>query len=244
MMRAAAIGLVLAACQSSSPGDTSSISASSSTTTTSTETSGADESSATADTTSPTEPTSTGDPGYVAHTCGAAGDQLLGYQFDAEPDCNVLLGGLHISDQPYTDLSSLSRIRVVHEMLSFFRNEQLETMHGLEALESIGGLLIHHHPVLVDLSALARISELPGEVTLASNLALEGLEGLENVKSAGSLRIERNDQLSSLAGLAGLERVDGDVLIRDNPKLSQKEAEAFVAGLEVGGTIEVSGNGS
>lgn len=229
MLLPAAIGLALA-CQHSSPGDSATDAESPST----------GETTAIART---AEPTGTTDSEESLRTCGAAGEQLLSYQFDAEPDCNVTLGGLHLSDLSFTDLTSISRLRAVHERLSFFRNESLTSMHGLEGLKSVGGLLIHHHPVLVDLGALARLTEIPGELYLASNDALAGLQGLENVQSVGSLTITSNAQLSSLAGLAGLKSVAGDVTIRDNPKLPQKEAEAFVAGLAVGGEVEVAGNG-
>jgi hypothetical protein len=57
------------------------------------------------------------------------------------------------------------------------------------------------------------------------------------------LDIRANDALSSLAGLAALTAVGGDVRIENNPALCQSEAETFAAGLTVGGTITVSGNG-
>lgn len=234
----AALGLASAACEPSSPDDTSQASDTSGTASSSGTT---DASGTTSGTTS--EPTSGGDPGYVPHACGAADDVLLPHQFDAEPDCNVVLGGLHLSDQSFTDLTAIGRLRLVHGTLSFFRNESLTSMHGLEALESIGDLLVQHHPVLVDLRALARLVEIPGEVYIAHNAALDGLQGLENVQSVGSLAIVGNARLSSLVGLAGLRRVDGDLTIRDNPKLLREDAEAFVAGLEVGGAIEVLDNG-
>jgi len=229
-MLAAAIGLALAACGPSSSDEGP----------TTTETAGDEAGSAASSSGSE----GSGGPGYVARSCGVAGEQLLPHMFDEEPDCNVLLGGLHYSDQSGADLGPIARLRAVHGTLSLFRNERLTSMHGLEGLESVGDLIIHHHPVLADLGALARLREVPGELYLALNGALAGLDGLEQLRSVGSLEISTNSRLSSLAGLAGLERVTGDVTIRDNPKLSQQAAEAFVARLEVGGAIEVVGNGS
>lgn len=95
MLLPAAIGLALA-CQHSSPGDSATDAESPST----------GETTAIART---AEPTGTTDSEESLRTCGAAGEQLLSYQFDAEPDCNVTLGGLHLSDLSFTDLTSISR---------------------------------------------------------------------------------------------------------------------------------------
>jgi hypothetical protein len=55
--------------------------------------------------------------------------------------------------------------------------------------------------------------------------------------------VQENDVLTSLEGLSGLEVVHGDLNISRNPQLSQSEAEAFAARLEVAGEVIVQGNG-
>ncbi len=75
---------------------------------------------------------------------------------------------------------------------------------------------------------------------LACPSVSEAPTGLERVEElGGKLVISRN---TLLTGLSGLERVGDRLEISQNKSLSQSDAEAFAAGLEVAGEIEVSGN--
>ena len=55
------------------------------------------------------------------------------------------------------------------------------------------------------------------------------------------MRVHENAALESLAGLERLRQVGGDLSVNYNPRLVG--VEAFVAGLEVGGAVDASGNG-
>jgi len=71
------------------------------------------------------------------------------------------------------------------------------------------------------------------------------LDGLSNITSVGNdLYIIKNDSLTSLDGLSNLTTVGGLLDIEDNDCLSQAEAEAFAAGLSVGGYVVVHDNGA
>lgn len=60
----------------------------------------------------------------------------------------------------------------------------------------------------------------------------------------GSLWILSNPSLTSLEGRASLDSVGEDLSIRYNACLSQDEAEAFAASIDVGGTLYLSDNGA
>ena len=79
---------------------------------------------------------------------------------------------------------------------------------------------------------------------VGANGALTSLDGLSSLKTVGGfLDIWDNDALRSLGGLSSLEFVGEDLSIHGNACLSQAQAGPFAAGLDVGGDVELVGNG-
>lgn len=65
-------------------------------------------------------------------------------------------GNLSISGWDISDLSSLSSLREVSGKLTIENNPILETVEGVDAMESVGlGLYLKHNGALTDLSALS-----------------------------------------------------------------------------------------
>jgi hypothetical protein len=139
---------------------------------------------------------------------------------DAIAHCTDLLGTLRFGDTIFEDIDGLERLRTIDEYLILFRNRQLVSIDGLVGLERVGGV-----------------------VSIRYNAALPTLVGLGALASVGGLEVQGNDVLTSLDGLSSLEVVHGDLDISRNPQLSQSEAEAFAARLDVAGEVIVQGNG-
>ena len=73
---------------------------------------------------------------------------------------------------------------------------------------------------------------------------LESLDALPaGLAVDGDLRVHANPVLHDVDALGRLARVSGDLVITDNPVLDQGSAEAAAAGVQVGGSVTVSGNG-
>jgi hypothetical protein len=133
--------------------------------------------------------------------------------------CTHVLGTLRVGDTLLTHLDGLNSIDTVDEMLIVFRNTDLTDTGGLSRVRAVGDT-----------------------VSIRFNSTLPSI-GLKSLTEAGGLDIEYNDVLTSLDDLAALRVIEGDLTINGNPMLSQAEAEAFAAGITVGGTIRVEANG-
>ena len=97
-------------------------------------------------------------------------------------------------------------------------------------------------PTSVDLPCLESVG---GSLTLSYNDSLISLSGLSNLESVdGTLFINRNVSLTRLTGLSSLEYVGGSLRIVCNTSLSQSDAEAFAASIDVIGDSMVSENGA
>jgi hypothetical protein len=101
---------------------------------------------------------------------------------------------------------------------------------------------------LVELPVLTTIDvpyqTIEGTLRIRDCAALTSLASFSELASVGDkLVVQGNTNLESLLDLASLSSVGGDVVIRDNPGFTDADAEAFVAGLAVGGTVDIGGNG-
>jgi hypothetical protein len=92
------------------------------------------------------------------------------------------------------------------------------------------------------LAPMAGLRFVGGELSVRITEELATLEGLGGLCEVGALVVEVNFALEDLDGLRSLRRVHGDVRIEDNPRLSTAEIDAFLARIEVGGTITVTNN--
>jgi hypothetical protein len=175
-------------------------------------------------------------------SCGNPDEQLRPPRFDELAGCTHFRGSIHISDSQLTDLEPLSELVAIDGTLSLFRNPKLVSLHGLERFESVGALTIRISDELTDITALASLRDLGAELWLDDNPVLEDLSGLDQLRSVGELRVLEMSRLGSLNGLFGITSVRGDLFIIGNAVLPQADAERFVAGVEVEGIVEISGN--
>jgi hypothetical protein len=159
-------------------------------------------------------------------------------------------------------------MREVRSYLAIDYCLELTSLRGLERLERVDAISIRYAPKLVDLKPLAALTSAGGGIWIAALHALTDLRGLDALESIdGWLLIEDSDNLESLAGLQGLrtvgddleiinnpslislrglanlESVGGDLVIFSNPQLPQSQIDEFLARVDVGGRIEIEGNG-
>jgi hypothetical protein len=126
--------------------------------------------------------------------------------------------------------------------IEIYASPSLESLAGLEGLTSAGDSLnFGGLPLVADLVPLGNLTAVDGALGIAG-WGMASMEGLEQLTTAGSFRIVENPQLVSLAGLEGLLSVEDNLSIHDNPMLPQAEAEAFAAGVDVGGSVTICNN--
>ena len=176
-----------------------------------------------------------------AEVCGAEDQQERFHQLEEGlfDWCSVYLGSIHVPDTQQTDMSFFTGLRRIHGRLTLFRNEDMVSLHGLEQLERAGTFGVSNALLLTDLSGLEGLTEVDAELYVNGNSGLRSLKGLDNVRTVGELSIVGNYDLESLDGLSSLERVEGDVVIDATDNLLRSEIEAFLAGIEVQGTVEI-----
>ena len=87
------------------------------------------------------------------------------------------------------------------------------------------------------------ITEVTGSVEFSGIDSLTNLNGMATMRTiGGNLKIWGNDTLTDISGLSGLESVGGDVEIRLNDALCKSDVDAFIAGISIGGSVDVEGN--
>ena len=87
-----------------------------------------------------------------------------------------------------------------------------------------------------------RLETLPGDVVITGARQLVAPPNLGGVTTiGGDLHLDDNPGLLTLEPLLLLEAVEGDLSITGNACLLTSEAEAFAAGLSVGGTTTIEG---
>ena len=141
----------------------------------------------------------------------------------------ISIGGyLEIYDVPdlvsISGLSSLSSIETGR--LAIFTSG-LESLDGLENLETVPGLNLSENPVLSGLQGLSSLTSSAGGVYIVGNSALVNLNGLENlsyVGEGGDLYITDNESLTSLSGIDNIvfnPFYVTNIWIHQNPLLSE-----------------------
>ena len=158
--------------------------------------------------------------------------------------CTRYVGSLHISDSGFRDLSVFSNLRAIDGSLTLFRNERLESLHGLEQLETVGERFsVAMSERLTDLSALSRLRRVGGSFAIHGTVAKD-IRGLEVLRSVGGLSLVGNTLLRTLDGFTLLEQVDGEVTIRGNTALHPATIDTFLGRLTIRGIVDVAGNAS
>ncbi len=132
--------------------------------------------------------------------------------------CTDMSGSLYLNSG-VTDLAPLVSLRHIAGKLdisgSSYTTEPkgLLLLAGLEALESVGGLVIKNVS-MTDLEPLAGLTSIPGDVQITGLLRLESLEGLHKLEYiGGELNIGGGKQLVDLNGLRNLQQVGTHIFI-------------------------------
>lgn len=158
------------------------------------------------------------------------------------------------------DIPILSSLRHIEGRLTLEFEDKLESLSGLDQLETLGGLLLENCPRLTRLDGFTGLKELRelaiirGNTQLSSlrgfaplsnfqgtlfiaDSSISSLQGLEHVTSLDSLYLV-NNPIRSLAGLASLRTIRGDLTI-ELRALPRSELDAFLRQVQVGGTTTI-----
>ncbi|MEM9329362.1 MAG: T9SS type A sorting domain-containing protein [Bacteroidota bacterium] len=142
-------------------------------------------------------------------------------------------GKLTICDNPVLrDLRGLDSLRYAHG-LEILNNDNLQTLHGLDALQKIGtgkipssafyrrhlgslwdltGVNVSGNPSLISMEGLQSVDSIGGSILIAENPNLHSLEGLEIQSLGGGLSLVNNDELVDISALHTLRVVGGTIL--------------------------------
>lgn len=186
--------------------------------------------------------------------------------------CTSIRGDLTIDAANIQDLSDLSLVTVVENVLRITNVNLFKDLTGLANLKTIGSLIVSDNLGLENLNgleginsslnsitiignkslrnidALNHVKTVYGNVRIASNLVLKNLHGLSSVTTiteGGELYINDNTQLTSLNGLIALESVNSGIFIDKNPNLlsiSGLSSLRSVGRNEIGISVQITGN--
>jgi len=167
-------------------------------------------------------------------------------------DCAVITGSLIIQQTNRNQLNPLSNLTEVGGNLIIAVNNQLETLAGLDQLETVEGMLeLSGNQVLTSLEALGQLTFVGGALYIDSSEQLTDLDGLDNLQSIGTLEpisgaatlsIIHMDNLTHLDGLAAVNSVNGDVTISYNGALCSANVNEFVAACGLTGSATTTDN--
>ena len=137
-------------------------------------------------------------------------------------------GSLDISIQfDSVGLKILKNLKSVGNNIQLRYCTGLESLSGLEHLDTIVGLSITECDNLSDLRGLDSLVYLRGQLSLWGNDRLTNLEGLNKVTTIPfGLRIIENDSLSSLDAIQNLDSIGRDLYIYGNDMLTECAIEA------------------
>lgn len=142
------------------------------------------------------------------------------------------------------DLDEIGQCADIAGKLNISSQDWLTSL-DMPCLESVAGALhidCNDHPRLTAVN-MPRLSTVAGSLSIQRNDALTTIDMSSLTSVGGILHINYNDSLTDLRGLPSLTTVVAGLEIKGNDCLSQAEAEAFAASLDVQGFVGVSGNG-
>ena len=157
-------------------------------------------------------------------------------------DAYVIDGDLQIVGSGLVTLMGLEGLRRVEGSVEIWFNDRLESLAGLEGLESVGAGLgpADASPPLPS-PAAGKAAHVVEGLLIFENKALRSLKGLENLASVnGGLALVRNESLASLTDMPHLVEIEGSVDIWFNDGLQSLEGLHHL--VRVRDFLEVSGN--
>lgn len=116
-----------------------------------------------------------------------------------------------------TDLSPLEGFEWAQDMY-ISNNGLLSSLHGLEAMDTIGAITLYHNPALQSLYGLHHVRN-TDVVIVRCNDALTNLQGLNSLQKVYAMSIERCANLINLSGLDSLSYTFGGITIAGNKRL-------------------------
>ena len=154
----------------------------------------------------------------------------------------IINGDLQIVGSSLVALTGLEGLRRVEGSVEIWFNDRLESLAGLEGLESVGaGLGPADAPPPLPTPAVGKAAHVVEGLLIFENKALRSLKGLENLASiSGGLALVRNDSLTALTDMPHLVEIEGSVDIWFNDALQSLEGLHYLA--RVRDFLEVSGN--
>ena len=156
----------------------------------------------------------------------------------------IIDGDLQIVGSSLVALTGLEGLRHVEGSVEIWFNDRLESLVGLEGLESVGaGLGPAAAPPPLPTPAAGKAAHVVEGLLIFENKALRSLKGLESLASvSGGLSLVRNESLVSLTDMPHLVEIEGSVDIWFNDALQSLEGLHYLA--RVRDFLEVSGNGA
>ncbi|MCY4604302.1 MAG: hypothetical protein OXE49_08730 [Gemmatimonadetes bacterium] len=154
----------------------------------------------------------------------------------------IIDGDLQIVGSSLVALTGLEGLRRVEGSVEIWFNDRLESLAGLEGLESVGaGLGPVDASSPLPTPAAGKAAHVVEGLLIFENKTLRSLKGLENLASvSGGLALVRNEALSSLTDMPQLVEIEGSVDIWFNDALQSLEGLHHLA--RVRDFLEVSGN--
>ena len=183
-----------------------------------------------------------GAPSGAAQVCESA--YLKTQQEVDQFDCEVVTGwlsiypGLSPGQSDITNLDGLSELRSAG-VLSITDHRDLESLAGLEALESVGSLYLRSTAVR-SVEALAVLAGPLEDLVVQDNDFLMSLDGLQGVTAARHVTVRNNDRLEDVDGLSGMEQVHGKLWVLNNDALA--DLDGLAPSSYVGGEVVVAAN--
>jgi len=158
------------------------------------------------------------------------------------------------------DITALQSLRTIEGTLGLEFEDKIQSLSGLDQLETLGKLRLSNCNALTRLDGFAGLRELRGLTIMRGNTQLtslrgfaplvsfsgnlfiadssiSSLEGLEQVTSLDSLYLS-NNPIRSLDGLSQLRTIRGDLII-ESRVLPRSEIDAFLNRVQVGGTTTI-----
>jgi len=169
------------------------------------------------------------------------------------PGCTEIEGNIEIKGADIINLEGLNSITNIAGNLSFYWNEILTELNGLENLKSIGGnlelgrsfalTLFGVNPKLNSLSGLNNLSSIGGNLTLLINRSLTDLSGLEGLTTiSGNLSMVGNSHLTNLSALSNMTTLGGDFKVEYHATLTSLTGMEWLT--SVFGDVRIVGNDS
>ncbi len=156
----------------------------------------------------------------------------------------IIDGDLQIAGSSLVALTGLEGLKRVEGSVEIWFNDRLQSLAGLEGLESVGaGLGPADASPPLPTPVAGKAAHVVEGLLIFENKALRSLKGLENLAAvSGGLALVRNESLTALTNMPHLLAIEGSVDIWFNDALQSLTGLHYLA--RVRDFLEVSGNGA